>query len=421
MSIIKKPTWQEYVPKNKYPKLEQDLTADVVIVGGGLTGILACYKLTVAGYKVVLLEAEDGLAQGATLYTTACATQVIDTDIHEARAIYGDRVTKLIWRSHGEAIDAIEEIVHRERIDCSFKRCPNYVFASSERQASQIINEAAAYKELDFKAKLWAPGEGPSIPHFGCLEIPNQAKFNPILFASAVAQRAREKGARIFCNSKVAAVTGTGPLFVETDSAMVTARNVIIATYKPLTQEGTRFKKGMYVSYVFEVEVPKNMFPEAIYEDLSNPYNYFRVYNGGAKGLMILGGQDHRVELSIDPRRSFTALKKVLARLMGGREYTITRQWTGQILEPSDGLALIGKISPHYYVASAFSGNGMTYAMIAGSLLTDLIDSKANFCKRLYDPLRVPTVKQLFFKGRDYTHELFIGGIKNLLTAPSNR
>jgi hypothetical protein len=91
------------------------------------------------------------------------------------------------------------------------------------------------------------------------------------------------------------------------------------------------------------------------------------------------------------------------------------KKWSGPILEPVDGLALIGKYAPHQYVATGFSGNGMTYAGISALLMTDLISGKKNPWTKVYDPKRKLTAKQLVKKGIDYTSEFFGGAVKNLI------
>lgn len=90
------------------------------------------------------------------------------------------------------------------------------------------------------------------------------------------------------------------------------------------------------------------------------------------------------------------------------------RKWKGNILEPSDGLALIGETMPRHYVATAFSGNGMTYSALAGWIISDSLLGRNNPYKDVYDPKRRLEVKAVIYKARDYTAELFGGALKNI-------
>jgi glycine/D-amino acid oxidase-like deaminating enzyme len=94
--------------------------------------------------------------------------------------------------------------------------------------------------------------------------------------------------------------------------------------------------------------------------------------------IVIVGGEDHREEIKMSEAKNFKALEKYVKEIMQNKPYSITGRWTGPILEPSDGIALMGKTGDHSYIATAFSGNGMTYSTIAGMIMRDLILGKKN-------------------------------------------
>ncbi len=96
-------------------------------------------------------------------------------------------------------------------------------------------------------------------------------------------------------------------------------------------------------------------------------------------------------------------------------DYKIIKKWSGPILEPSDGLALIGEIEPKYYVATGFSGNGMTYSAIAAMMFKDLISRKKSKWTPIYDPKRPLLSKKTVYKAKDYLEEFAGGALKNLL------
>jgi glycine/D-amino acid oxidase-like deaminating enzyme len=100
---------------------------------------------------------------------------------------------------------------------------------------------------------------------------------------------------------------------------------------------------------------------------------------------MILGGEDHRSDLPVSAKKKFDALEKYLADLLSGRSYEILRKWIGAVLEPVGGLPLIGAYKPHQFVATAFSGNGMTYAMVSALIFRDLILGKKNPWTHVFD------------------------------------
>jgi glycine/D-amino acid oxidase-like deaminating enzyme len=363
---------------------------------------------------VTVLEKEE-LGSGATIDTTAFITYVIDTDLSDLIDMYGENDAKLIWQSGKKAIDKIEQITRDEKIDCEFMRCPAFIFTTDKKQLKSLDEEKQAAEKLGHRLEL-KKDDRLGIKNLGYLEIPNQAKFDPFKFLYALALRAEDKGALIFEHSVAAEILEKGGLAVKTAGGTITAKNVIVATYNPFNKPKEVFaKKGMYKSFVLELHVPKNLIPEGIYWDLDNPYNYFRIDKRSDYDRMILGGADHRYELPIKREKNFQALEEYFKSILPGVEYKIIQKWAGPILEPSDGLPLIGEYRKGQFLAAAFGGNGMTYATIAAVMFCDIIEGQKNDWIKLYDPKRPFRAYPLFKKAQDYIEEFLGGAVKNLL------
>ncbi|MBX4181467.1 FAD-binding oxidoreductase [Candidatus Parcubacteria bacterium] len=409
--------WREFKKTKKYPKLKKDISVDVAIIGGGMAGVLNAYQLNKAGLSVALIEKNE-LGSYATMDTTAFITEVIDSDLSEVAEIFSPRDAKTVWNSGSEAIDEFERIITEEGIECEFTRCPNFIFTNTPKEFKKLSEEYDWYKKFKIASELHEDKSNLNFPNSGYLEVPNQAKFHPTKFLFALAERAEGKGVQIFENTEALDIAGDGPVSIETREGIIRAENVLIATYKPFTNQKTHLKKAMYRSYVFEVHVPKDLFKEGLYEDTENPYHYFRIDAQDSHDRMIIGGEDHKDifgDSLVD--KSFKALEEYLSKIMGGKKYKIMKKWNGPILEPSDGLPLIGRIKPHYYVATGFSGNGMTYSMISSLLIRDLIKDNKSAWKNTYDPKRALLhPKRLATKAGDYIEEFWNGALKNLLS-----
>jgi glycine/D-amino acid oxidase-like deaminating enzyme len=405
-------SWKE-VPIPRFPKLSGSTTADVAIIGGGIAGVLSAYLLAKAGKKVVLLEAETLLHQ-ATGLTTAFLTQSIDTDTSDQIDMFGRGGTKAIWQSHGKAIDLIEKIVKDEEIECEFMRCPNYLYAAERSQGKDLSAEYLALSTMRFPVEHVEPA-ALGFSNRGALAIPNQAKYHPLKFLTGVIEALVQMEVEIYEGTRVTNIERGRMQTISAGRARATAPWTLRATYQPFDNpKEVLLKKGMYKTYVVELEVPSGRYPEGIYEDLDNPYYYFRVDRGEDTDRIILGGEDHRVEIKMDEEKNFTSLLEY-AEERFGEAYPVKRRWTGPILEPIDGLALIGEVNPKQLIATAFSGNGMTYGGITALMVRDLVTGKENPWKTLYDPKRMPSMTQLWKKGRDYTEELFLGAVANAI------
>ncbi|MBX4195438.1 FAD-binding oxidoreductase [Candidatus Parcubacteria bacterium] len=398
----------------EFKKLDHNTEADICIIGGGLAGVWSAYLLSKEGKEVILIE-KDKVGRAATLYTTAFITQVIDTDLTDLIEMFGSDRARLSWQAGADAIDQIADFIKYEGIECEFVRLPMCSYSDRKRDLDKLHREAAAATRLGFEAGVsHKPIAG--FENAVSMVVPNQAKYHPMKFFKALVNAAVSSGVKIYEDTEAVEVSGEDPVIVNTkEKNSIKVRDVIVATYEPLNNpKPTHWKKGMYETYVYELELPKGAIPEMMCEDLRNPYHYFRVDDLGDKMRMIAGGEDHRAELKFEESKSFRALKEFIVKTFPKIEYEVVTRWHGGILEPSDGLSLIGEYAPHQYVASAFSGNGMTYSAITGRILTDLIMERGSEYEELYDPKRRLMGKPVLYKFRDYAEEFLGGAVKNL-------
>lgn len=404
-----KTTWQ--IPKKAYPKLGADLNVDVAIIGGGLSGIQSAYFLSKAGLKAAVLEKET-IGSGASLYTTAFITFVIDTALTDLISMFGVASARQVWDSGQMAINSIEQVILNEGIDCEFLRTPLNIYANSEKEFKNLHEESRTAARLGYKTSLKLRDDL-GFKNSGYWQIGQQAKFHPLKYLFALAEKAQNTGALIFENSEVKEIKN-GKAVLEKHS--VKADFIINAAYDPLgNPKATHFKKGMYASYVLEYELPKKAMPEGLYLDMQNPYHYFRMDSYKDYDRLLLGGEDHREEIKMNPEKNYSALKKYLSDILPGMNAKMVRKWTGPVLEPSDGLPLIGLAENRHLVATGFSGNGMTYSMIAAKMFTDIITGKKNPFRQLYDPARKVKFKAIAKKAADYGKEFFRGAAKNII------
>jgi len=404
--------WKDDVKSPKYEELEGKETADVAIIGGGITSILTAYLLGKQGKKVVLLEKKQ-LGEYATKHTTACTTKIIDTDLSDLISIFGKEQTKKIIESHAKAIDTLEDIVKEENIDCEFMRVSNFIFATTPKESTSLYKELNATKELEINAPF-RTGDALGFKNYGCIEVKDQAKFHPLKFCYSLAEIASRLGVQIYEKSEAVEIDEKS-MTVKTKKGEVEAPWIIGATYEPFQEPlGLFFKKGMYGSFAFELHIPGGLFPEAIYEDMQNPYHYFRIDQKEGYDRMIIGGEDHRRDIPVYDEKNFDALIEYIGRTFPGLKYEMVHKWDGPILEPSDGLAFIGPYkNPKILYAFGFSGNGMTYSAIAAKIFKDTILGNGNPYSEIYRTNRHLKMKPLITKGLDYAEELWNGAIKN--------
>lgn len=408
------PLWSEH-PLPSYPALDRDLSVDVAIIGGGIAGLSAAYELRDKDRTVALIE-KDRLVSGATGYTTAFLSSILDTNMSDLITMWGDEKARLLVRSHAEAIERVSARIKDESIDAEYLPCPTYMYASDEAQREDLHKELEAGMKLGYQIKKHEGALG--LQHFGVLEVGGQAMFHPRKYLGGIAEKAAKSGVQIFEATEALSLSGESPVIIKTPKGTITAKHVLLATYEPFTKPlSLYFKKALYVSYILVGRIEQGKLPHATYENMANPYDYFRIDPGEGYDRIIFGGADHRSDVPVAAEKNFKAVEDHAKETLKGIDCAFESGWRGYILEPIDGIAYIGTFgSPAIFVAMAFSGNGMTYGTIAGKMFADHVLGNGSPYTALYNPGRIPDFTDLFVKGRDYIAEFFGGAVKNAIS-----
>ncbi|HEV7892432.1 MAG TPA: FAD-dependent oxidoreductase [Pyrinomonadaceae bacterium] len=375
--------------------LERDARADVCVVGAGIAGLTTACLLAREGLHVVVLD--DGVVGGGeTGRTTAHLTNVMDERFYNLEGRFGERGSRLAAESHGAAIDLIERLAREEKIDCDFERLDGYLFVPPGCSKDELERELDAAHRAGLRDAEWA--ERAPIEDFDtgrCLRFPRQAQFSPLKYVAGLARAIRRDGGRIHTHTHASEIRGGSPARVTTSRGhTVTCGAVVVATNAPVIDRllvSTR--EGKYRTYAIGAHVPRGSVTKALYWDTPDPYHYVRTQKvkGASHDLLIVGGEDERTGDHDDGDERFAELYRWTRRrwpMIGKIEF----QWSGQIVEPTDGLAYIGRMpldQPNVLIATGDSGQGMTHGTIAGMLLTDLIQGRRNEWASLYDPSRL--------------------------------
>lgn len=386
------PYWIDSAALPRFPKVERDLEVEVVIIGGGITGLTAAYLLKQAGKTVALLE-RDRCARVDTGHTTAHLTAVTDLRLQEIAKTFGSDAAKAVWHAGSAAIDQIVKNIRAEDIACDFHWVSGYLHAPlddpKDKDAKLLKREAEVARELGIAAEFTD-----SVPFFGRagVKFPHQAIFHPRKYLAALVQRIPGGGSHVFEDSAVAEVQEK-PLAVKANDRTIRCQRVIMGTHNPLVGTAgilgaTLFqsKLALYTSYVVGAKLPRGTVPAASFWDTAEPYNYLRVEPRRDHDYAIFGGEDHKTGQEADTEGAFRRLEARFRRHFPQAE--IDHRWSGQVIETNDGLPFIGELVENQFAATGFAGNGMTFGTLGAMMMADAVLQRKNPWHDLFEPAR---------------------------------
>lgn len=392
--------WEESTQPILFPALDADITADVVVVGGGIAGLSVAYTLSRKHMNVVVID-NGPLGRGETGRTTAHIANALDDRYTEIEKIFGEEKARLAADSHTAAIGFIEDVVKNEGIACDFLRVPGYLFLHPSDQLSTLENERAATNRCGIQTEFLPSVPGMTLEQGPCLAFPKQAQFHPLKYIAGLADVIVRNGGKIFCNTHASEF---GKNEVKANGFSIQADYIVVATNTPVNDRVTMHTKQFpYRTYVIGVTIPKGSLEPALWWDSGNkdavwitaPYHYVRTQPyTDTHDLLICGGEDHKTgqagKENLREEERYHLLAHWLKERFPQCEKVVSK-WSGQVMEPVDTMGFIGRNpgDENVFIVTGDSGNGMTHGAIAGMLIPDLIMGRDNPWEKLYSPSRI--------------------------------
>jgi glycine/D-amino acid oxidase-like deaminating enzyme/nitrite reductase/ring-hydroxylating ferredoxin subunit len=382
--------WHTSTPLPMFPALEGDLDVDVVVIGGGITGLTAAYLLKRAGRRVAVLD-RSRLASGDTSSTTAHLTCVTDTRIADLVRVFGEDHARAAWDAGLAALWQIAECVDAERISCGFAWIPGYLHAPvhgriAPEEIDRLKEDAKVASDLGFDCQFVDRAPFVDRP---AVEFAGQARIHPLKYLAGLARAIEGDGSQIFECTNVDTVEDE-PLTIVSGDHRVRCKYVVVATHTPIMGKASlaratllQTKLALYSTYAVAGRIKAGLVPDAMFWDTNDPYEYLRIDRHHDHDVVILGGEDHKTGQVHDTRDRWQRLERRLEQLVPGIH--LTHHWSGQVIETNDGLPYIGEMAPGQFAATGFCGNGITFGTLAAIMARDAVMGQENPWKELFD------------------------------------
>lgn len=388
--------WHATEAMPAFPHMAGDSVADVCVIGAGIGGLTTAYLLSCEGKKVILIDAA-GIGAGETGRTTAHFFPPDEwyADIEDG---FGRARAALVAASFARAAHTVEEIVGKEHIACEFERLDGYLYALPGNSFRDFGKELDAATRAGVAAELLEQAPGLPFDTGPCICYRNQAQFHPLKYLNGLAGALVRKGGAIYGATRALVLGRDGKVqTVRTNRGQIRADAVVVATNTPFNNRVVMHtKQAAYRTYVIGLSIPAGSVPHLLLWDTGDPYYYVRVESAGAPPgheVLVVGGADHKVGQDQHPEHRYGEIERWTRERfpMAG---ALLYQWSGEVMEPADGPAYLGRNpldDDNVYIITGDSGNGMTHCTIGAMLISDLIMGRENPWREVYDPARKVT------------------------------
>ncbi len=382
-------------PLEAFAPLKGQQTADVVVIGGGFTGLSAALHLAEAGFNVALLEAHR-VGFGASGRNGGQLGSGQRMEQHGIEKLMGAEDATKLWELAEEAKDLVKHLISKHSIDCYLKPgVAHTAFSKSEMQElhdeADHLTERYGYTQIE---KLDAEQMHAICPspryHGGTLDM-GAAHLHPLRYALGLASAAAKAGVRIYERSRVHDITPGTKTQVRTDHGAIKADHVILGCNGYLGGLNRKVAaRVMPINNFIAATEPlgdaavRVLARDVAVADTKFVVNYFRLSHD--KRLLFGGGETYGYRF---PKDIAALVRKPMTEIFPHlRDVKVDYAWGGTLAITMRRLPYVARLAPNILTASGYSGHGVGTATHAGQLMARAVQGQAEG----FDTMsRVPT------------------------------
>lgn len=389
MNLAEESVWTKQNELPAFPALHKNEQTEVLVVGGGITGIMTAYELTKLDLQVILIDAST-LCSGTTGRTTAKITAqhgllydslIKSSGIDQAEQYYTSAIE---GRKH------IEKVMNELQMNIKMAAKDSVMYTTESENIQKIEDEFQAYEKLDIPGRFNKNIDLP-INSKAAITLLNQLQFDPIAYLKHVVEACVQKGVKIFEHTQAIDLEHSDDIEVATEEGhKITSTYVVQATHFPFHDPLGMFTTRLIPerSYIYAGMDPSVQI-DGMYLSCDTPERSIRSTTfDDVKGFLI-GGEGYTVGKNESIANPYAALKQTALDLFP--EHTFSIQWSAQDYNTMDSIPYIGRLknkNENIFVATGFKKWGMTTSSTAALLIADLIQNRNNVYEKLYSPSR---------------------------------
>ncbi|HMJ45858.1 MAG TPA: FAD-dependent oxidoreductase [Ferruginibacter sp.] len=369
-----------------YQPLDKNISTDVAILGGGISGALVGWYLIKAGVKCIIVDTRT-IGLGSTCASTSLLQYELDIPLCRLADKIGLRNAMNAYRQSASSIDKLEKIAGEIGFS-QFKKCKSLFYTAYKKDIPLIKEEYNVRKNIGLDVQLMGEKDISTYAGFSApaaILSGQAAQTDAYLFTHALHQDSIKRGALIFdrTNAKKIEHHKKGITIVTGKGYKINSNKLVYANgYEAVNYIKKKIVK-LHSTYAVcseqgnSIDLPFNQ--KCLLWNTSTPYLYMRTT---PDNRVLIGGRD---EVFSDPikRDKLLPLKtkqlsKDFKKLFPRFDFNPEFSWCGIFGETEDGLPFIGpyKNLENSLFALGYGGNGITFSQIAAEILKDIITGK---------------------------------------------
>lgn len=368
------PIWQN-VKTDKYPSLKEDITTDILIIGGGMTGISTLYHLKDDDCNIVLIE-RNKIGYGTTSRSSAKITFLQENIYSKLTDNFDEFTARKYYESQKEAIERIIETIDAENIDCEIEEVNSFLYTENQDEIEEIKREKEIIESF---GEITDEQDLPQIKSAYQFSASNTYDFHPLKFVSELAKRSVTKNHQIYENTTfLNAVKKDEFYYCTTSRGLIKCKKLVLAMHYPANFLPYFFPLKCYLEKSYLLATPKKVHEELSAININNPILSIRYY----KDFYLTIGESHNLCFKNNDEENVAKLKEY------AKVKNISYVWSNHDIMTLDNLPYIGLIKDNLYIATGYNTWGMTNGFLAGIILNDLLREKDNKYQELFNPKR---------------------------------
>lgn len=372
----------EIIDQTKEKAVDKNLTTDILIIGGGITGMSVAFSLRNSKYHVTVVD-QNQCGHGVTMRTTGKLTYLQDDIYSKLTKAYDKETAYLYFKSQQEAIQIAKDNIEKYKIDCDFQELDSYLFVTDSKNEKKLEQEKEilqSFTEVEENEKLPI-----SFPIEKAIQVKNTAVFHPLKYLLSLKKICKEAGISFYEDTMIEEITPKDNYFIaSTGKHKIKAKQVVVCCHYPsfVMPFFTPFKTYLEKSYIGVIPNSKKEKISAI--NLDPEVYSFRSH----KNHLLFLSETHKLSDDVNYLEKEQNLKKKIADHFQDEPLYL---WSNYDLMTNDYLPFIGRIDekhPNLYLATGFNTWGMTNGILSGKIIADLILEQKNPYIELFKPAR---------------------------------